>query len=276
VLQLPVFLLSANISLMRDTLLFDFHNTLATCDGWLRLEIRDLPGRVLGWLSWRGLVAGVSPHTLEQAEALFAAVREGARSSGVEVSAVEGARLVLVQLGIQVSAAEVERAVADLQTEHLEEVEPVEGAFEAIWELRDHGFKLGVVSSAGWPPFVETALERIGLRDAFDVVVTSAGEGIYKSNPAIYGRALARLGSVPSLAIHVGDHPRFDVETARAAGLATVWFNAQSERTLRLHRADWEHEQQLGARADAIVSHMADLPATVLRLARETTRQSHT
>jgi HAD superfamily hydrolase (TIGR01509 family) len=252
---------------MRNTVLFDFHNTLATCDGWLRLEIRELPGRVLGLLRERGTLSNLVLGNEEQAESLFAAVREGARSSGVEVSAVDGAKLVLVQMGLSVPPDDIEQAVADLQLRHLAEVEPISGAREAVLALRDDGYRLGVVSSAGWPPFVELALEKIGLHDAFRVVITSAGEGLYKSNPEIFRRAVARLGSMPDEAIHVGDHPRFDVETAGAAGLATVWFNAESERTLRLHRADWEREQQLGERADAVVSHMSDVPDVISRLA---------
>jgi HAD superfamily hydrolase (TIGR01509 family) len=252
---------------MKKIVLFDFHNTLATCDGWLRLEIRELPGRVLGLLRERGTMSDLVLGSEEQAESLFAAVREGARSSGVEVSAVDGAKLVLEQMGLSVPRDDIEGAVTDLQLEHLAEVEPVRGAREAVLALRDEGYRLGVVSSAGWPPFVEMALEKIGLHDAFEVVVTSAGEGLYKSNPEIFRRAVARLGSTPDQAILVGDHPRFDVETARAAGLATVWFNAESERTLRLHRADWEREQQLGKLADAVVSRMSDVPGAIRRLA---------
>jgi HAD superfamily hydrolase (TIGR01509 family) len=251
---------------MRKSVLFDFHNTLATCDGWLRLEIRELPGRVLSLLRDRGTVTDTVLGSEEQAESLFAAVREGARISGIEVSAADGARLVLEQMGLSVSPVDIEQAVGDLQLEHLAEVEPISGAREAVFALRDAGYRLGVVSSAGWPPFIEMALEKIGLRDAFEIIVTSAREGIYKSNPEIYRRAVARLGYRPDQAIHIGDHPRFDVETARAAGLATVWFNAESERTLRLHRADWEREQELGNLADAVVSRMSDVPDAIRQL----------
>ena len=66
------------------------------------------------------------------------------------------------------------------------------------------------------------------MRPFFTEVTTSAGEGIYKSDPVIFLRAVSRLDFEPDEAVHVGDHARFDVQTARSAGLHTVWFAAHA------------------------------------------------
>jgi putative hydrolase of the HAD superfamily len=54
-------------------------------------------------------------------------------------------------------------------------------------------------------------------------VLTSAEEGVAKPAPALFLRALARLGDPdPAAVVHCGDDLRADVEGARAAGLQAV------------------------------------------------------
>lgn len=249
---------------MIKVVLFDFHNTLATCDGWLELEIKTLPALTLRKLHDWGAV-DTSGHSGDEATRLFRDVRQGVRESGVELSAFEGTRRVLQQMGIEVPDATLMAAIEELQAALLPAVEVVPGAGEALEKLRDQGYLLGVVSSAGYPPFVEMALETLGLRSYFSEVVTSAGEGIYKSNPEIFRLAAAKLGAEPAEAVHVGDHPVYDVQSARAAGLRAIWLSAESHRTASLHGAAWDELAGSGAEADAIVTRMEDVPAAVAR-----------
>jgi HAD superfamily hydrolase (TIGR01509 family) len=169
-------------------------------------------------------------------------------------------------MGFQAPERAIEEAVAELEEQCLPAVEPVEGALSTLQRLRDSGYLMAVVSSAGWPPFVEMALEAEGMRPFFSAVITSAGEGIYKSDPEIFRRACARLGVAPSEAVHVGDHARYDVRTARAAGLRTVWFNAHARRTALLHNADWDDLERQGALADAVVTNLDELPRVISSL----------
>lgn len=251
---------------MLQVILFDFHNTLATCDSWLELEIRTLPGQVMMQLARNGSIEDVSPRMLNEATGLFQALRQEVRDSGLELSAVEGASRVLEEMGIRAPAPELERAIETLEYACLPEVSMVEGAAGALERLRDRGYRMGVVSSAGFPKFVELALEKLGLRAYFSEVVTSAGEGIYKSNPEIFSRAARRLGAEPREAVHIGDHAIYDVQTAKAAGLATIWFTAQARTTARLHNQPWDVSAQVGAAADAVVGSMDELYEAVVRL----------
>jgi HAD superfamily hydrolase (TIGR01509 family) len=246
--------------------LVDFHNTLATCDRWLELEIRLLPGLALERLSAQGLIEGVTSEVIVRAEQLFRELRHRVRESGVELSALEGTRRVLQSLGYEAAEPHLAGIVEVLEEECLAEVEPVPGAADAVWRLRDLGYLLGVVSSAGYPPFVERALELLGVRAAFSEVLTSTGEGIYKSDPEIFLRAVSRLGATPSEAVHVGDHARYDVEAARAAGLAAIWFTGEARRTAHLHGASWEEMARAGSKAEASISKMGELVDAVRKL----------
>ena len=250
-----------------SAVLFDFHNTLVTCDAWLDLEINTLPSLALDIMRAEGDLGHLPPHNSADARTRFRALRARARESGVEVSAVEGVRLVLAEMGYRPRMDSIEAAVAELEQNCLLEVEPVPGAVPTLQRLHDAGHTLGVVSSAGWPPFVEMALEAEGMRPFFSAVITSAGEGIYKSNPEIFRRACARLGVTPGETVHVGNHARYDVQTARAAGLRTVWFNAHARRTALIHNADWDELERQGKKADAVVTRLSEIPRVIKKLA---------
>lgn len=251
---------------MKKAVFFDFHNTLATCDGWLQLEISALPGLVLGRLAKRGFDVPGGEAAVARATAFFRELRQNVRETGVEMSGVEGCLRVLASMNVVVPTPEVEQAVAELEQECLPHVEMINGADEVLSCLRRRGFALGVVSSAGYPPFVEMALEKLGLRAFFSEVVTSAGEGIYKSDPEIFRRASARLGVAPGEAVHIGDHPLYDVRTAKSAGLSAIWFAGQAKCTAALHGVSWDEASMVGSEADAIVERLDEIPGAIVRL----------
>lgn len=87
----------------------------------------------------------------------------------------------------------------------------------AIASLRARGLALICVSN--WDISLPEVLERCGLGDAFDAVVTSAGSGARKPDPAIFTPALELAGCEPAEALHVGDTAEEDVAAARAAGI---------------------------------------------------------
>jgi REG-2-like HAD superfamily hydrolase len=91
---------------------------------------------------------------------------------------------------------------------------------ETLAALRRAGLPLAVVSN--WDPGLEGLLGRLGVRDAFAAVISSADVGIAKPDPRIFHLAAAALGVSPALAAHVGDLFEYDVVGARAAGMLPV------------------------------------------------------
>jgi 2-haloalkanoic acid dehalogenase type II len=118
------------------------------------------------------------------------------------------ASLLSAELGREVS---VEQMMSSIQFRAYPDAPP------ALAVLRARGLRLACVSN--WDVSLPQVLERCGLGAAFDVVVTSAGSGSRKPDPAIFEVALERCGCRPGQVLHVGDSADEDVAGAEAAGI---------------------------------------------------------
>lgn len=219
-----------------EAVTFDFHNTLARCDHWFHLEIRDL---VPAFLRWHAQQANstVSDATLERSVALYRKLRLDIMRHGVEQDAATCINVVTREMGLKFEPETIERGLDAVVRPALADSQPIEGVVPAVRALHEQGIKLGVVSSAVYHPFLEWSLEKFGIGSAFEVIVTSASSGFYKSRTEIYDVALRALGVAPDCAVHVGDSHRFDVETARKLGMQTIWLDEGDEAT-DAHQAD--------------------------------------
>ena len=68
-------------------------------------------------------------------------------------------------------------------------------------------------------------LDRIGIDHLFHAVVSARSAGAAKPARPIFDAAVSAGGAAAHETLHVGDHPEFDVDGARSAGLAAVWLN---------------------------------------------------
>jgi putative hydrolase of the HAD superfamily len=92
------------------------------------------------------------------------------------------------------------------------------------------------------------SLEKIGIRDLFDGVVSAASAGAAKPAQRIFDAAVEVGGAEPHETLHVGDHPECDVAGASNAGLRTAWVNRNG--------AEWPDHLQ---RPDVIVRDIGEL-----------------
>jgi HAD superfamily hydrolase (TIGR01509 family) len=207
-----------------EAVTFDFHNTLAHCDQWFQLEIREL---VPAFLSWYAAHNGNSPLGIssDDSVAVYRRLRTEIMAHGMEMDAVTCVDAVTRELGCPLPEETIEIGVETVMRTTLEDATAVPGVVDSVRQLRSEGIRLGVVSSAAYHPFLEWSLEKFGILDEFDSIVTSASCGYYKSRTEIYSIALEQLGSSSDRAVHVGDSHRFDVETASRLGIKTVWYN---------------------------------------------------
>ena len=87
----------------------------------------------------------------------------------------------------------------------------------ALEALRADGVGLGVVSN--WDSRLPHVLEVLQLAPYFGALAVSHLERVEKPDPALFHRALGRLGGRAEETLHVGDTPELDIEGARAAGI---------------------------------------------------------
>jgi HAD superfamily hydrolase (TIGR01509 family) len=204
----------------------DFHDTLAQCDSWFELEVRGLLPQFLDWHSGE-TGKTVAPATRDLAASTYREIRRSVIESGYELTAEACVATGLERLGLRATNADIERGVEQLMRATLHDLAPIPGAIELVNDLHDAGIRLGIVSSAVYHPFLEWALERFGVSASFTSVVTSASSGYYKSRTEIYVHALDQLGADPTRTVHIGDSWRWDVGTAKRAGMKAVWLNAK-------------------------------------------------
>ena len=92
-----------------------------------------------------------------------------------------------------------------------------DGATAALDALRGAGLALACV--ANWDVGLLEQLQRVGVDDPVDVVLSSAEAGAETPDSRIFEAALARLGTDPGRTLHIGDEVA-DRDGAAAAGLA--------------------------------------------------------
>jgi putative hydrolase of the HAD superfamily len=119
-----------------------------------------------------------------------------------------------------VVSAELGREVTPDQLMAAIRFRPYADAPPALAELRGLGLRLVCVSN--WDVSLPSVLERCGLADGLDGVVTSAGVSARKPDPAIFTAALDLAGCEPAEALHVGDTAGEDLDGARAAGIRAL------------------------------------------------------
>ena len=245
--------------------LCDFHNTLVSGDAWLRLEIDTLAREVIGRLVAAGALppdAGTEAG-LAAADRAYATLRQEARESGREVDAVTGARRALAAVGWTVDQTALEGAVDAAERRCLGETTLVPAAAEAVAALAGAGLRLAVVSNAAYPAFVRWGLARHGLAPFFNLVATSAEFGYYKSDPRLYAAVLDQLGVSAAEAVHVGDHWRWDVQGAQAAGLRAIWYRPPGSGPPLGGPPPAEFHP------DAVITRLTALPAAIAHLQAE-------
>jgi pyrophosphatase PpaX len=111
----------------------------------------------------------------------------------------------------------------------------------SLSRLRSAGIRVGVVTSKRRVS-VEMALNSFpDLRNVVDRFVTMEDTNEHKPHPEPLWRGLELLGGVPKeVAAYVGDSP-FDVEAAKAAGLASVAVSWGAFSEARLREAEPDH-----------------------------------
>lgn len=162
-------------------------------------------------------------HVLAWAEALHAAGHDF-RLSELHRHIGKGADNYVRALLPEVSAEEADRlgeAHGRLFKQHyLHRLKPFPGARELIRRCKDEGHIVMLASSASGEE-IHHHLDVIGARGLVDGFTSADDVGCSKPCPDVFETAVRKAEVSPAQAIVVGDSP-FDIEAAKAAGIATV------------------------------------------------------
>jgi HAD superfamily hydrolase (TIGR01662 family) len=134
-----------------------------------------------------------------------------------------------------------------------------EDALPTLRALQQMGYRLGIVSNAGDDADVQALVDKASVREFFEVIVTSAAQGIRKPNPRIFLDILARLGVEPGRAAMVGDTLGADILGARNAGITSVWITRRAD--VPANRA---HQDTI--QPDASIGSLSELPGLLEKL----------
>jgi len=102
--------------------------------------------------------------------------------------------------------------------EHRNQVEPYPDVVPTLRALAVN-YKLVSVTNGNADP------ELTPLRGLFHLSLTAADVGAARPDPALFDAALDWAGLAPPQALHIGDHPLYDVQAARSHGLHVLWLN---------------------------------------------------
>lgn len=95
-------------------------------------------------------------------------------------------------------------------------------AIPVLSKLRElDGVGLGLVSNTE-ALFTNYDIDRLGIRQFFDVIILSSEVGVAKPNPRILNEALWNLGVRPERAVFIGDTPETDMMAAKALGMPCI------------------------------------------------------
>jgi len=117
-------------------------------------------------------------------------------------------------------------------------------------QLKVAGLKTAILSN-GSPDMLDAAVNKAGIGDLLDAVLSVELVGVYKPHPKVYQLAVDRL-AIPADAISFQSSNAWDAHAASAFGMRVVWCNRYGQRP-----------ERLPGKPDREIASLAELPAIV-------------
>jgi len=178
---------------------------------------------------------------------------EGAQAAMMGMSSPEWSAYMHDEIGLTQSPEEINAEVVARMLERYRERLPlIDGAVEAVRRLAPE-FRLGVASSSN-QPLIAAVLERAGIAELFDAVVSSEEVARGKPAPDVYVEAMRRLSAELGRTAAIEDSSN-GVRAAHAAGM----------RVIALPNVHYPPAADALALADAVIASPAELTPALVR-----------
>ena len=119
-----------------------------------------------------------------------------------------------------------------------------------LQRLKAAGLKTAILSN-GSPAMLDEVVNKAGIAEFLDAVLSVEAVGVYKPHPSVYQLVVDRL-AVPAGAISSQSSNAWDAYAASAFGMRVVWCNRYGQRP-----------ERLPGKPDREVASLAELPALV-------------
>ncbi|MEI6797043.1 MAG: HAD family hydrolase [Methanomassiliicoccales archaeon] len=124
----------------------------------------------------------------------------------------------------------------------------VPGSREMLEELRDRGYRIGLISDVAWGLPSEYPLADMRfyhLDSLFDDLIFSSDAMLRKPHPELFRMALRNLDAEVEESVYIGNSPLFDVMGANGVGMRSVlkeapYFDACAEAVPDLTISNWD------------------------------------
>lgn len=137
---------------------------------------------------------------------------------------------------------------------------PEDDALATLARLRELGYRLALISNASDDPNTQVLIDKLGAREFFEVIISSAALGVRKPNPKIFQHALIRMNLKPEEVAMVGDTLGADILGARNSGIFSIWIRRRANKPGNQAHADT-------ILPDAQIDTLSELPGLLAQLA---------
>jgi putative hydrolase of the HAD superfamily len=137
---------------------------------------------------------------------------------------------------------------------------PEPDALATLTQLRSRGYRLALISNASDDPNTQVLVDKLGARDLFEVISSSAVLGVRKPNPKIFRDALERMNLPPEKVAMVGDTLGADILGAYNAGIFSIWIKRRADTA-----GNRAHSETIFP--DAQIETLSELPGLLEKLA---------
>lgn len=132
-------------------------------------------------------------------------------------------QLALQQIGIrEKNATAFAQAAFEVFWARRQEVDVFEETTALLQTLSQH-YVLGAISNGN------ASLQAVGLAHYFQFQLAADHFSQGKPAPDMFLAALQKAGVAAQEALHIGDHPRDDIQGAQAVGMKTLWVNLEQK-----------------------------------------------
>ncbi len=163
------------------------------------------------------------------------------RNTGVYPTTRDVMKYICQRLEVPVNDEQLDKARMLRYEYNRNELTPRNDAVHVLKELRERGFKTGLISNCS--PVTEEVWDETPFPSLFDVTIFSTSAGIRKPDPQIFRMALDGLGVEGEDCIYVGDGDSNELTSAQEMGMHPVMISVDYEKDNDLYvynRQKWD------------------------------------